>query len=52
MGFSLASYGIHGTTLPETIGTNATEGCVRMYNQDVEELYVIVPAGVTVTIVD
>lgn len=52
LGFSLPSYGIHGTTLPETIGTNATEGCVRMYNQDVEELSAIVPIGITVTIVD
>ena len=52
MGFSLESYGIHGTTLPETIGTNATEGCVRMYNQDVEELFAVVPMGTAVTIVE
>ena len=52
LGFSLPSYGIHGTTLPETIGTNATEGCVRMYNHDVEELYSVVPVNTTVAIVD
>ena len=52
MGFSLRSYGIHGTTLPETIGTDATEGCVRMYNHDVEELYTIVPLNATVTVVE
>lgn len=30
--------GIHGTHAPESIGTNASEGCIRMYNQDVAEL--------------
>lgn len=52
LGFSLAGYGIHGTTLPETIGTAASEGCVRMYSKDVEELFVIVPINTTVKIVD
>ena len=32
-------FGIHGTTLPETIGTASSNGCVRMVNSDVEELY-------------
>lgn len=32
-------FGIHGTTLPESIGTAASNGCVRMLNSDVEELY-------------
>ncbi len=52
LGFSLAGYGIHGTTLPETIGTAASEGCVRMLNKDVEELFAIVPTNTTVKIVD
>lgn len=52
LGFSLPSYGIHGTTLPETIGTSASEGCIRMHNHDVEELYTIVPVGAAVTVVD
>ena len=52
LGFSLQGYGIHGTTLPETIGKHASEGCIRMYNQDVEELYTIVPIKTTVTVVD
>ncbi|MFH1867526.1 MAG: L,D-transpeptidase family protein [Candidatus Omnitrophota bacterium] len=45
-------YGIHGTTMPESIGYQATEGCVRMRNDDVEELYAIVPVGTEVTIID
>ncbi|MFC1703676.1 L,D-transpeptidase family protein [Candidatus Omnitrophota bacterium] len=52
LGFDLAGYGIHGTTDPESIGNQATEGCVRMLNSDVEELYSLLPAGVEVIIVD
>lgn len=32
-------YGIHGTIEPETIGKNASLGCVRLKNEDVEQLY-------------
>jgi len=52
MGLSIDGYGIHGTTEPETIGSNITAGCVRMLNEDAEELYSIVPVGTEVTIVD
>ena len=52
LGFNLSGYGIHGTTDPQNIGKQVTQGCVRMSNPDVEELYVIVPAGTEVTIVD
>jgi hypothetical protein len=33
------NYGIHGTNRPDSIGTNASLGCIRMYNNDVEDLY-------------
>ena len=52
MGFNLAGYGIHGTTSPEKIGQQATKGCVRMINAEVEELYKIIPIGTEVAIVD
>ncbi|MFY9402574.1 MAG: L,D-transpeptidase family protein [Candidatus Omnitrophota bacterium] len=52
MGISIPSYGIHGTTEPETLGQQVTQGCVRMSNPEVEELYTIVPIGTEVTIVD
>jgi len=52
LGISEPHYGIHGTTEPESIGKQATAGCVRMKNSDVEELYVIVPVGTEVVIVD
>lgn len=32
-------YRIHGTTEPETIGTNVSSGCIRMVNQDICYLY-------------
>ncbi len=36
---NIYGYGIHGTTQPETVGTAASNGCIRMLNSDVEELY-------------
>lgn len=52
LGFDHPGYGIHGTTLPETIGHQASSGCVRMFNHDVEELYAVIPTGTKVIIVD
>ena len=52
MGFDLEGYGIHGTTSPESIGQQVTAGCVRMLNNEVEELYTFLPQGTEVTIVD
>jgi lipoprotein-anchoring transpeptidase ErfK/SrfK len=42
---------IHGTTSPESIGRYASHGCIRMHNEDVEELYELVPVGSKVIIV-
>jgi lipoprotein-anchoring transpeptidase ErfK/SrfK len=52
LGFNLAGYGIHGTIDPQSLGKQVTQGCVRLSNSDVEELYTIVPKGTEVTIVD
>lgn len=52
MGFDLPSYGIHGTTEPQTIGQQVTNGCVRMKNEDAEELYSLLPIDSEVTIID
>jgi lipoprotein-anchoring transpeptidase ErfK/SrfK len=52
MGLSAQGYGIHGTTEPQSIGSQATSGCVRMRNAEVEELYDLVPQGAEVVIVD
>jgi len=52
MGINMVGYGIHGTTEPESVGKQVTQGCVRMVNSEVEELYSIVPVGTEVIIVD
>jgi lipoprotein-anchoring transpeptidase ErfK/SrfK len=52
MGLSVAGYGIHGTKDPSSIGRHITKGCVRMINEEVEELYAIVPTGTKVVIVE
>ena len=52
IGLSKQGYGIHGTIDPESIGKSVTEGCVRMKNSEVEELYSIIPIGTEVVILD
>jgi len=41
---------IHGTTQPETIGQAASNGCIRMLNEHVIDLYNRVPLGTVVTV--
>lgn len=36
-------FGIHGTIEPQSIRTKASNGCIRMLNNEVEELYDILP---------
>ena len=38
-------FGAHGTTEPESIGTMASRGCIRMRDEDVREFFRIVPRG-------
>ena len=48
MGLSAPGYGIHGTNVPSSIGKAASHGCIRMRQQDLEELFELVNVGVTV----
>ncbi len=48
--FANASYAIHGTNRPESIGQAQSLGCIRLYNPDVEELYSFVSPGTDVII--
>jgi lipoprotein-anchoring transpeptidase ErfK/SrfK len=41
-------YAIHGTNRPSSVGTYASYGCIRMYNQDVVDLYARVDVGTPV----
>lgn len=45
-------YGLHGTWEPESIGSQSSAGCVRLLNEEIEELYTILPKGTVVTIVE
>ena len=45
-----SSYRIHGTDAPWTIGQAVSKGCIRMYNEDVLDLYPRVPVGTRVTV--
>ena len=42
--------GIHGTHAPESIGTRATEGCIRLKNSDLDKFKKMVKVGMKVTI--
>lgn len=41
---------IHGTTEPSSIGTSVSNGCIRMLNEHVIQLYDQVPTGTLVTV--
>ena len=43
-------YRIHGTTAPQTIGRAVSNGCIRMVNEHVIDLYNRVPLGTTVVV--
>lgn len=49
MGFG-GNYGIHGTNAPWSIGSVVSNGCVRMYEEDVEELFPLIDYGTPVRI--
>ena len=44
-------YRIHGSNEPWTIGQNVSSGCIRMRNEDVEDLYNRVKIGTRVVII-
>ena len=44
-------YAIHGTNVPRLIGGFVSYGCIRMFNQDVVDLYGRVSVGTTVMVV-
>ncbi|MFW6036100.1 MAG: L,D-transpeptidase family protein [Halothermotrichaceae bacterium] len=50
MKFTYREHGLHGTNQPRSIGQAVSLGCVRMYNQDVEEVYSKVEVGTPIII--
>jgi len=49
---SKTSYLIHGTNKPASIGLKATNGCIRLYPDDIKKLYESTPVKTPVFIVD
>ena len=43
-------YAIHGTNRPGSIGTFASYGCIRMYNEDIAHLFTRVNVGTPVVV--
>lgn len=43
-------YRFHGTVKPWTIGTDASSGCIRMFPEDVIDLYLRCPIGTAVQV--
>jgi L,D-transpeptidase ErfK/SrfK len=42
---SLPLYGIHGTNIPWGVGMEVSHGCIRLYPEDIQRLFTIVPMG-------
>lgn len=45
MGLNVKGFGIHGTNRPGSVGKNASHGCVRLRNRDMEDLFARVRVG-------
>jgi lipoprotein-anchoring transpeptidase ErfK/SrfK len=48
MGLDRGNYAIHGTNDPSSIGGFVSHGCIRMYNEDIMDLYRRTPIGAQV----
>jgi len=48
----IPAYGLHGTWEPESVGFQSSAGCVRLLNEEIEELYTLLPVGVQVIITE
>lgn len=52
LGIPGGAYLIHGTNRPSGVGMQVTHGCVRMFPEDIKELYAMVPVNTPVRLVD
>ena len=52
LGIPGGAYLIHGTNLPAGVGMQVTHGCMRLYPEDIERLFQMVPLNTPVTIVN
>jgi len=49
---SWPAYAIHGTNKPPSIGLRGSHGCLRLYPEDIVQLFHEVPVGTPVTVVN
>ena len=52
LGITPGAYLIHGTNNPIAVGMAITHGCIRMYPEDIEALFPLVPVGTPVWLVN
>lgn len=52
LGIPGGAYLIHGTNKPAGVGMQVTHGCMRLYPEDIEALFSMVPVDTPVTIVN
>lgn len=52
MNLGWTSYVIHGTNKPYGIGRRVSSGCIRMYPEDIERLFGLVPLKTPVTVIN
>ncbi len=52
LGIPGGAYLIHGTNRPAGVGMQVTHGCMRLYPEDIEQLFGMVPVNTKVTIVN
>lgn len=52
MNLDWPSYLIHGTNQPYGVGIRASHGCIRLYPEDIAELFDDIPVGTKVTVVN
>ena len=46
------SYLVHGTNKPAGVGLRSSHGCIRLYPEDIEQLFNMVPIGTQVRVVN
>jgi lipoprotein-anchoring transpeptidase ErfK/SrfK len=51
MGLNVKGFGIHGTDRPDSVGHNASHGCIRLRNRDIEDLFRRVKVGDRVSLI-
>jgi L,D-transpeptidase ErfK/SrfK len=52
LGIPSGAYLIHGTNRPAGVGMQVTHGCIRMYPEDIEEFFSLVPVKTQVNLID